>query len=243
MQLAGARGYNDECRLYPGACPAPSLAFGRRVSRTSLGVVPWGGRYRRCARSRPKIGATSSQSAPGSTSAARALNIAAGVGSGAEPEADPLSDHGGPSGASTSVGGASRPVESLKSILRSGAWKERLPNSPASGGIDAGRSFNFEEMHRFAAPAGRWEAMVRTFSDTGLRLGEVLPLRREDFDGETLAVRRTAHEGRVQEGTKTDHGESAPGRVVPCPPGLAALIVVFVEESQASAARRLRAGG
>lgn len=50
-----------------------------------------------------------------------------------------------------------------------------------------------------------------------MRLGEVLPLRREDFDGETLEVRRPAHEGVVLEGTKTDHGEENAGRVVPVP--------------------------
>lgn len=37
------------------------------------------------------------------------------------------------------------------------------------------RVFTFEEMHRFAKAAGRYEAMVRTFTDTGMRLGEVLP--------------------------------------------------------------------
>ncbi len=47
------------------------------------------------------------------------------------------------------------------------------------------RVFSFEEMHRFAKAAGRYEAMVRVFTDTGLRLGEVLPpvprrLRRRD---------------------------------------------------------------
>jgi integrase len=83
------------------------------------------------------------------------------------------------------------------------------------------RVFSFEEMHRFAKAAGRYEAMVRVFTDTGLRLGEVLPLRREDFDGETLQVRRTAHEGRILEGTKTDHGEPGAGRVVPVPATLA----------------------
>jgi integrase len=41
-------------------------------------------------------------------------------------------------------------------------------------------------MHRFAKAAGRYEAIVRVFTDCGLRLGEVLPLRREDFDGESL---------------------------------------------------------
>ena len=54
------------------------------------------------------------------------------------------------------------------------------------------RVFSFEEMHRFAKAAGRYEALVRTFTDTGMRLGEVLPLsrglRRRDS-------RRTAHEG------------------------------------------------
>jgi integrase len=83
------------------------------------------------------------------------------------------------------------------------------------------RVFSFEEMHAFAKAAGRYESLVRVFTDTGMRLGEVLPLRREDFDGETLQVRRTAHEGVVLEGTKTDHGEENAGRVVPVPATLA----------------------
>src|ERR1700742_1804829 len=86
------------------------------------------------------------------------------------------------------------------------------------------RVFSFEEMHRFAKAAGRYEAMVRTFTDTGLRLGEVLPLRPEDFDGETLQVRRTTHAGRILEGTKTDHGEEDAGRVFPVPATLAWLL-------------------
>jgi len=83
------------------------------------------------------------------------------------------------------------------------------------------RVFSFEEMHRCAKAAGRYEAMVRVFTDCGLRLGEVLPLRREGFDGETLQVRRTAHEGQILEGTKTDHGEPDAGRIVPVPATLA----------------------
>ena len=47
------------------------------------------------------------------------------------------------------------------------------------------RVFSFEEMHRFAKAAGRYEAMVRVFTDTGMRLGEVLPLRREDSTGDS----------------------------------------------------------
>lgn len=83
------------------------------------------------------------------------------------------------------------------------------------------RVFSFEQMHAFAKAAGRYEAVVRVITDTGLRLGEVLPLRREDFDGETLQVRRTAHEGVILEGTKTDHGEPDAGRIVPVPATLA----------------------
>lgn len=83
------------------------------------------------------------------------------------------------------------------------------------------RVFSFDEMHRFAKAAGRYEAMVRVFTDCGLRMGEVLPLHREDFDGETLQVRRTAHEGQILEDTKTDHGEPDAGRVVPVPATLA----------------------
>jgi integrase len=86
------------------------------------------------------------------------------------------------------------------------------------------RVFSFEEMHRFAKAAGRYEALVRTFTDTGMRLGEVLPLRPEDFDGETLQVRRTAHEGVVLKGTKTDHGEEDAGRVVRVPATLAWMV-------------------
>jgi integrase len=86
------------------------------------------------------------------------------------------------------------------------------------------RVFTFDQMHAFAKAAGRYEALVRTFTDTGMRLGEVLPLRPEDFDGETLQVRRTAHEGRILEGTKTDHGEENAGRIVPVPATLAWLL-------------------
>jgi integrase len=91
------------------------------------------------------------------------------------------------------------------------------------------RVFSFEEMHRFAKAAGRYEALVRTFTDTGMRLGEVLPLRPEDFDGETLQVRRTAHEGTILEGTKTDHGEPDAGRVVPVPATLAWMLEAQIQ--------------
>jgi integrase len=85
------------------------------------------------------------------------------------------------------------------------------------------RVFSFEEMHRFAKAAGRYEALVRTFTDTGMRLGEVLPLRCEDFDGETIEVRRTAHEGAILAGTKDRPRRAGrrPHRPLPSDPRLA----------------------
>ncbi len=84
-------------------------------------------------------------------------------------------------------------------------------------------------MHAFAKVAEDYEAMVRVFTDTGMRLGEVLPLRKDDFDGETLKVRRTAHEGVVLEGTKTDHGEQDAGRTVPVPATLAWMLEAQIQ--------------
>jgi integrase len=86
------------------------------------------------------------------------------------------------------------------------------------------RVFSFDQMHAFAEAAGPYETMVRVFADTGMRLGEVLPLQGQDFDGETLVVRRTAHEGAILDGTKIDHSEPGAGRVVPVPAALAAML-------------------
>jgi integrase len=91
------------------------------------------------------------------------------------------------------------------------------------------RVFSFEQMHAFAKAAGRYEAMIRVFTDTGMRLGEVLPLRREDFDAEALKVRRTAHEGVILDGTKTDHGEHDAGTTVPVPATLAWMIEAQIQ--------------
>jgi hypothetical protein len=41
---------------------------------------------------------------------------------------------------------------------------------------------------------------------------------------DALQVRRTAHEGTILEGTKTDHGEEEAGRVVPVPATLARML-------------------
>jgi integrase len=109
------------------------------------------------------------------------------------------------------------------------------------------RVFSWADMHRLCAAAAlpklragkepaelsdldRWRAvyaepMLRVLADCGLRLGELMPLERRDLDGQVLHIRRTAHEGRVLQGTKTDHGHADGGRVVPVPPALAQLLL------------------
>lgn len=79
------------------------------------------------------------------------------------------------------------------------------------------RVFSFEEMHAFAKAAGRYEALVRTFTDTGMRLGEVLPLRPEDFDGETLQVRRTAHRAGSSRAPRPTTARRTPAASSPSP--------------------------
>jgi DNA-binding CsgD family transcriptional regulator/integrase len=109
------------------------------------------------------------------------------------------------------------------------------------------RVFTFAQMHKFAAaaaatkatergPVRDWQALVRTFCDTGMRLGEVLPLERSDVKARGcdepscrikmphFHIRRTAHNGEVFEGTKNDHEEAVSGRAAPCPPTLLDII-------------------
>jgi integrase len=107
----------------------------------------------------------------------------------------------------------------------------RRPPRPA-------RLFTFAQMHAFAAagapqvrrrhglPAHDYQPLIRCFCDTGMRLGEVLPLRRSDLQASTgvFEIRRTSHESQVQQGTKTDHGEPIAGRLAPCPPTLLQLL-------------------
>jgi len=61
------------------------------------------------------------------------------------------------------------------------------------------RVFSFEEMHHFAKAAGRYEAMARVFTDTGLRLGRFCPCGEKISTARRSKVRRTAHEGRILE--------------------------------------------
>jgi integrase len=103
------------------------------------------------------------------------------------------------------------------------------------------RVWSFEQMREFAVggrpevrartkrpnskwgrsyPAHDYEAMLLTPGFTGLRLGEVLPVRRSDFDGKAMAIEFTAHEGELIESSDEKNHE----RRVPVPPSLGKLI-------------------
>lgn len=104
------------------------------------------------------------------------------------------------------------------------------------------RVFTFEDLRKLAAaaataktgkdphsPMNKWrpvyaEAMLRLLSDCGLRLGELPAIYRTDLRGDILEIRRTAHEGKIQDGTKTDHGDPEGGRDVPVAPTLLAML-------------------
>jgi integrase len=77
----------------------------------------------------------------------------------------------------------------------------------------------WEEMHRFAAAAGQYEPMIRTLSDCGLRIGELLALERRHDEGAFLLLDQHAWRGVVYPGLKS--GES---RRVPVAPELRALL-------------------
>lgn len=75
------------------------------------------------------------------------------------------------------------------------------------------------EKERFYSPHD-YEALLLTPGFTGLRLGEVLALHREDFDGKVFDFKYSAHEGElVPSNTKKNHE-----RIVPVPGSLAVAI-------------------
>jgi integrase len=101
------------------------------------------------------------------------------------------------------------------------------------------RIWSFEEMRAFSVggrpevrartkrpgsercyPPYDYEALLLTLGLTGLRLGEVLALRRDDFDGQIISVTRTAHKGEIigSSGQKNHEGK------VPVPPSLITVI-------------------
>lgn len=128
--------------------------------------------------------------------------------------------------------GAANVVRVLSAMQEDAITDELAENNPFKGvrvrandlrarkGTRPVRVFSFDELHRLAAAGGMWEAMLRTFTDTGMRLGEILALGCRDFDGRTFRIRGTAFAGTVTAST----GEKNHDRSVPCPPGLAALL-------------------
>lgn len=88
----------------------------------------------------------------------------------------------------------------------------RKPVDARSGGL-------YETEERFYPPHD-FEALILTPGFTGLRLGELLALRRSGFDGQLLLVESSAHEGELVGSSEEKNHE----RAVPVPPSLAELI-------------------
>jgi integrase len=104
------------------------------------------------------------------------------------------------------------------------------------------RVWSWEQMHAFARACGETgiehratyaEPMVRVLSDCGLRIGELLALRRQDLNvaDALLEVRQSADQwGSILAGTKEDRLKQRDpgkrlGRDVPVPPDLLAMLV------------------
>lgn len=120
------------------------------------------------------------------------------------------------------------------------SWEQMHAFAAAAGSLEAGPDLESvpeqlrENVADLAAEMVAWrrvyaEPMIRVLSDCGLRLGELLPLRRADLDLQagTLRVAQTAWMGQVLVGTKSDRLRQAagePGRTVPVPPALAAML-------------------
>lgn len=85
------------------------------------------------------------------------------------------------------------------------------------------QAWSWEQMRALAAASSE-PAMVLVLAECGLRLGELLPLEHGDVWDGHLVVAKTAHEGRVLQGTKTDHGQAAAGRRVPLTQELEAML-------------------
>lgn len=84
------------------------------------------------------------------------------------------------------------------------------------------RVWTVEQMHDFAAQAGKYEPMIRMLADCGLRIGELFALKRELQDLRTgiFRVRGSAWEGHVLDSSR----EKQHDREGPIPPGCLALL-------------------
>jgi len=104
------------------------------------------------------------------------------------------------------------------------------------------RVWTFDEMHSFAADAGRFQPMIRALADCGLRIGELFAVERANLGDGVLRVRGTAWEGRVLETSR----EKNHRRDVPVPPGLQALLremAVRIDSPLLFPRRRASCGG
>lgn len=130
-------------------------------------------------------------------------------------------------------------VQKGSRVIRSWSWEQMHGFAAAAA---TATTSNTEE----TTPWDAWrptyaEPMVRLLSDCGLRIGELLPLYRTDVkragrcdeqlrgqpcpvEVPHVHIQRTAHEGVILAGTKTDHGKADAGRVAPLPPALEALL-------------------
>lgn len=115
----------------------------------------------------------------------------------------------------------SRPIriwsfEQMRAFAAAGraAVRARTERPPAPAARDRSRR------RARCFPARDYEAMLLTPALTGVRLGELLALCSEDFEGDSLLVRGSAHEGALvgSSAQKNHH------RRVPVPPSLARLI-------------------
>jgi integrase len=89
------------------------------------------------------------------------------------------------------------------------------------------RIWDMDQMHEFASQAGPWEPLVRTYSDCGVRLGELFALRHalQNFDSGWLRVKGSINKfGDYVESSENKNHD----REVPLPPSTAALLKSIV---------------
>ena len=98
----------------------------------------------------------------------------------------------------------------MRAFAAGGRPEVRAATERPRDGRNQGR---YEQKPRFYSPHD-YQAMLLTPGFTGLRLGELLALRRADFDGHSLSFRFSAHEGELVESSHEKNHE----RTVPVPP-------------------------
>jgi integrase len=106
--------------------------------------------------------------------------------------------------------------EQMREFARGGRPEVRAATKRPPDRRNRGR---YKQKDRFYS-AHDYEALILTPGFTGLRLGEFLALRRDDFDGSSFSFEFSTHEGELVGSSEQKKHE----RTVPVPPSLAALI-------------------